>query len=69
MRWWGRGCKTAHELIPQALTTNLVEHDSGWRYQRVVQGTNRLIVKTNMAASANQDVEVSGPRAIIRGAR
>jgi hypothetical protein len=35
----------------------------------VVQGTNRLIVETNMAASANQDVEVSGARAIIRGAR
>jgi hypothetical protein len=46
-------CKTTHVLVPRVSTTKLVEHDAGWRYQRVAQGTDRLIVEINIAASVN----------------
>jgi hypothetical protein len=58
--------RQTHVLVLQVPTTMLIEHDAGWKYQKVVQETGRLIVEINIAASANCEatriVDVSGSR-------
>jgi hypothetical protein len=46
MRCWDMHSKITYIVV-------LVENDVEWKYQRVVQGTGRLILEINIGASAN----------------